>query len=506
MNRIDVPEDPSPGSHREPSGESQGLDAKSYQRRAKIGTIALAARTGLMQFVVLGGTVILARHLKPAEFGVFAMVQFVVTLLTLFGDGGLGGALIQRTEAPSEVALSSVFWAQMALAFPVLGACLLVGPHLTTLWPDIPPGSTWLLLAVASNFLLTSARVVPTLLMERELHFVRLSILETVSSTVFYLIAGILALRGFGTSALALGVFAQGLMAFVFAFALRPWRPRLSFDWPLVRELLRFGLPFQARPGLLLLTNSVVPVLAGSLFGSRAVGMLTWALETGFFPLTFVYILSRVSFPLYSRLKGSPAEFATELERYLRAGLAITFFVSGMFVGLAPQLTEVIYSAQWLDAVPPLRVFAVAICGGVLAQLLSPAFDALGRPRPVMIQLAMNLVLVWGLSYVFSSHYGELGFSLAYLVAMTLGVFVLRAMAKSLLPALPLWGAYLPALVSGGGIAALGWFAGPRLVQGPMTLILAVVVEIGLYVGALRLLGPKSFQALLELLPRRERA
>jgi O-antigen/teichoic acid export membrane protein len=498
MHRIDLTEDAQPGSVQ--------AGVQSYQRRAKIGAIALAARTALMQFVILGGTIVLARHLTPAEFGVFAMVQFVVTLLTLFGDGGLGGALIQRAEAPSEEALSSVFWAQMAFAWPVFGACFVVGPHLSSLWPDIPPGSTWLLIAVASNFLLTSARVVPTLLLERELLFVRVSILETVSSTAFYLIAAVLALRGYGTSALALGVFAQGLIAFLFAFALRPWRPRLSFDWPLVRELLHFGLPFQARPGLLFLTNSVIPVIGGSFFGSRAVGMLTWALETAFFPLTFVYILSRVSFPLYSRLKGSPEEFAIELSRYVRAGLAITFFLSGMFVGLAPQLTEIIYSAQWLDAVPSLRVFALAICGGVFVQLLAPAFDSLGRPRPVMVWLGLGVLVVWGLSYALSPRFGELAFALAFLGSMSLGVVVLQAMARGLLPPIPVVSAYGPPLVAGGAIAALGWVGGPRLVHGPFSLVLAVVAEIALYLGALRLIGPKSFRALVDLLPRRGHA
>jgi O-antigen/teichoic acid export membrane protein len=247
--------------------EEHRVQAATYQKRAKLGTLVLALRTALSQVIILGGTVVLARHLKPAEFGTFAMVQFVLTVFTLVGDAGLGGALIQKSAHPSERELSTVFWAQLALALGVFGAVAASTLFLPRIWPSLPNSASSLVLALAVNFIFLSLRVVPTILLERELLFVRLSVLDTLNAITFYLVASILALLGLGVWALVLGVVAQGALGCVAALLLRPYRPRLAFDASLVKSLLAFGLPFQARAALSLGTRAVIPIVVGARIG-----------------------------------------------------------------------------------------------------------------------------------------------------------------------------------------------------------------------------------------------
>jgi len=489
----------SPGPQSPPPDGAPGVDV--YKRRALIGGIALAVRTGLAQLIILGGTVVLARHLRPAEFGAFAMVQFVLTVLTIFGDAGLGGALVQKKTAPTERELSSVFFAQLGLGGIVVIVAWLVGEALPWIWPDLPEGTPWILRALALNFVLLSARVVPTLLMERELLFVRVSILDTVSSVLFYLVAATLSLQGFGVWALVLGVLAQGAGGLITALILRPWRPSLVFDVEVVRGLLGFGLPFQARSGLVLLTRSVIPVAAGTMLGSHSVGILNWALETAFFPLTFVEILARVSFPLYSRLQSAPAEFAREMERSIRVGTAITLFLSGMFLGLSRQLTEIIYSAQWLEAVPMLELYAVAIAFGMLVFLLAPAFDAVGKPRVVMAQMIVVVTLVWIAAPLGAHLAGGWGFVVGYTGSLVVGAIVIVALARRELPAVRIVRPYVAPTLASAVVVALGRFVlGPRI-EGPVTLFLSVVLEIGIYVALLALLDRSTLAALRSSLP-----
>jgi PST family polysaccharide transporter len=170
-----------------PAAEGQGVD--KYKKRALLGGLALAARTGLAQLIILGGTVVLARRLLPAEFGAFAMIQFALAALTVFGDAGLAGALVQRKAPPTQRELSSVFFAQLGLGAIVFVLASLLGELLPWIWPDLPEGSPWILRALAFSFVLTSSRVVSMLLLERELQFVRVSILDTINSVVFYLVA-----------------------------------------------------------------------------------------------------------------------------------------------------------------------------------------------------------------------------------------------------------------------------------------------------------------------------
>lgn len=473
-----------------------------YARRAKLGRIALLVRTIFNQFIILGGMVVLARELRPAEFGTFAMVQFVLSVFTLVGDAGLGGALVQKGETPSQRELSTVFFAQLTLALLVFAATSLLAPFLRSFWPDLPEATPWLLRALAANFIFVSARVVPTLLLEREVLFVRVAVLDTINSITFYLVASILALLGFGTWALVVGVLAQGVLGFAAAIALRPWKPDLVFDSKILRPLLRFGLPYQARAGLTLLTRSSIPVLVGRELGSHSVGIMTWALETAFFPLTFVYILAQVNFPLLSRLREERAAFSAELERTLRLGVAITLFISSLFLGLAEPLTEIIYSAQWLEAVPRLRWFAVAITFGMLPFLLSPAFDALAKPKIVLFQMIAALLLTWTFTWFGLERFGADGFAAAYALALTIGAALIIRPARRELPELPLFAPFatasFAALVAiGADLLLLRDFA-----RGPVTLILASSAHFVLFLCTLALIDPKTMGTLRAAISR----
>jgi O-antigen/teichoic acid export membrane protein len=486
-----------------PSAGAGGEGIETYKKRAVLGAIALGLRTGLAQLIILGGTVVLARYLRPAEFGAFAMVQFVLTVLTIFGDAGLGGALIQKKTPPTEAELSSVFFAQMAMALGVLAIAWGVGELLPLIWRDLPEGAPWIVRALALNFVFTSARVVPTVLMERELHFVRISILDTVSSVAFYLFASALALFGFGVWALVLGVLAQGALGFVTALALRPWRPRLTFDREALRPLLGFGVPFQARSILALATRAAIPVVAGTMLGSESVGFLNWALETGFFALTFVDIVARVSFPLYSRLQSSPDELARALDGNLRFSIVVSFFLTTMFVSLAPALTEIIYSAQWLPAVDVLRVYALAVALGMLINVLAPALDAKGKPRVVLAQLVVVAVGVWTLAPL-GAWLGEtLGFALGYGAAIWIGgVFVLWA-ARLELPRLDTLRALGAPLVASLAVGSAG-HAFVSYARTAPVLVLAVALEAVAFLALVALLDPRTRAVLLERARRKE--
>lgn len=478
---------------------------QKYKRRAFIGAIGLTIRTALAQLIILGGTVVLARHLLPAEFGAFAMIQFALTALTVFGDAGLAGALVQKKTAPTQLELSSVFYAQLALSVVVFIVAAGLGELLPLIWPDLPEGSPWILRVLAFSFVLTSARIVPMLLLERELHFVRVSIIDTVNNVAFYLVASVLALADYGIWALVIGVVAQGVASLVTTLAMRPWRPSFMFSWAAVRGLLGFGIPFQARTVLGLVIASVIPVVGGTALGAQSVGFLNWSLQTAFFPLTFVDIIARVSFPLYSRLRDSAAGFAEVLERSMRICITLTLFFAGMFIGLGPELTVIIYSEQWAEAVPLLRLYAATITIGMLVNVLAPAFDALGRPQTVLLQMVFVTVGTWIVVPITTKLWGIEGLVIGFVTVMVLGGGVIVRLARKWLPEVKIAKPYIAPTVACFAIIALGVLVlGPRT-TGPLSLAGAVATEVVAFLVIVAILDRGTLAALRTLLPERWR-
>lgn len=459
--------------------------AREFRRRALIGGVALAIRTVLTQLVVLGGTVLLARRLSPGDFGAFAIIQFALSFLTVFGDAGLGGALVQKKTPPSREELSSVFWVQLALGGVVLAVAMAGAEALRFVWRDLPPSAPWILRALAINFALVAVRALPMISMERELLFVRLAAIDLVGSLSFYLVASGMALAGFGVWSLVAGVLAQGALGTGLAFALRPIAPSWAWDGAAVRRLLRFGVPHQLKHVVGLAGSATTPLLCGALLGAEPVGLIQWAQQTGFFPLRLVEIVSRVSFPLYARLQDDRPALTRQIDRSVAICAAGGFAFATVIGALGPAFVAIVYSPKWLPALPLLYLFAATITVGMFVPLIAPAMDALGKPKVMLAQSVASTVAAWLVTTPLALAYGPLGFVAGSVTLMVLGNAVMAWVMRRELPTLrivrPFAAPLAIALVVGG--AGRAW-ALPR-VGGPLSLTLAIAAVVAAFVAAL---------------------
>lgn len=366
------------------------LDATTLRQRAKRGVVFLAVRALAVQAVTLFGNIALARQLTPSEFGTFGVVQFVLSLFTLLGDVGLGAALVQRRELPDTEELSSVFWLQLGFALAVVALVFGVSPWIVGFWPDLPAGSVDLLRLLSVSFVFTMVRVVPSVLLERELSFGKLAILEVASTFAFYATATSLAYSGQGVDALLWAVLVQALLGVAAAYSFRPWRPRFAVRWAFVRGILGYGVAFQTKNLVGFANSAIVPLVAGRLLGTTAVGYVTWAQSAAYQPLRVVQLLSRVNFPLLSRLQDQPNEYRRLLERGLEvSALAAYAFVAVCF-GLGEPLVRLVYGARWIPAMPVFYVFVASVGVAFIAPMVTSALEAIGKPR-----LTASLSLAW---------------------------------------------------------------------------------------------------------------
>ncbi|GAC1394724.1 MAG: lipopolysaccharide biosynthesis protein [Polyangiales bacterium] len=464
------------------------VDAERLKRRARLGVAVLVGRTGVLQLIILAGKVYLARVLGPSEFGTFWIVQNVLAFLMVFGDAGLGASLVQKKVHPTQRELSSVWWAQVTLAVSFVAVAWLGAPLLLRFWPDLPPSGPWLLRALSLEMLLTVLRVIPAILMERELQFARLAILDVLGMGLFYLIASVLA-RPLGTFALVVAILGSGVIGTVIGFAMRPWRPSWVFDRSAVREALRFGIAYQTKNLVGFFNGGIIPIYGGARLGRTALGLMSWSQNIAYFPLQLVDILSRVNFPLYRRLQHDRRALSELLVRSLVVSAVVTYLFIGLFLGLGPVFVGVIYGDAWVPAVPTLYVFSAALTIGFIAPLVASAFDGLGRPsvsmRLGLFWTALNwIVVVVAMRYFHTI----LAFALAYTVHIVVGNALVLWVVRELVDLRALLRRLGAPLVAGAASALLGWRVLRPWVGGPWTLAAAIAASFGVYAAITLLL------------------
>lgn len=394
----------------------------------------LGVRTAAVQLTVLGGQIALARLLDPGDFGVYAIVQFALSFFVLFGDAGLGAGLIQQKATPSARELSSVFWFQGLMALAVIAVVFTLAGLTPLVWKELPAVGPWLLRALSLQLMLTALRVVPCILMERELQFGKLATLDLVLSVTFYVAAVGLAWRGWGVWSLVLAVVAQGAVGLIVAYILRPFRPMAALDRHYLRGVLRFGVPFQLNHAVAFINGAVTPLYAGAKLGAHPLGLLGWAQSTAYFPLKLVEIVGRVAFPLYSRLQDDKVLLGESFGRSVQLCASFTAFFVALFFGMGERVIAIVFSEKWIPALGLLHIYSGAIAIGFLAPLVGAVLDSTGRPRLVLRLSVCWTALNWVVVPLVGARWGAVGFAFAYCTHVVLGNLVVIALTSRLIP------------------------------------------------------------------------
>lgn len=476
-------------------------DLHGLGSKARRGMALMVARTVAVQVVVLGGQVALARLLDPKDFGIFAIVQFVLSFFTFFGDAGLGGGLIQKKERPTDSELASVFWAQIGIA--VLVVCVVFGASsfVRALWADLPVGTEWLLRALSIGLLLTTLRTIPAILMERELQFGRLGVLDVSLSVAFYVVATVLAWLELHVWALVVAVLVQGFVGLLLAYWFRPFRPRAEFSRDVLRPLLRFGVPYQLNRAIGFFNFAVTPIYAGAVLGARSVGLLNWAQNTGYFPLKLVEIVSRVTFPLYSRMQEERELLGESFGRALQLCAIVTAFLVALFWAMGANLAHVVYGDKWLPAIPMLHAYATAIAFGFLTPLAAPVLDATGRPQIVLKLSIFSTAASWLLVLFCTPRWGIMGFAVGYAVHVVLGNLILIVAIPKLIPHARLFRRIWAPIVAGTCVYLVARYALASVANDVVTLLGAVLALIVVHLGVHFVIDREGIGHALALVP-----
>ncbi|MEY4579515.1 MAG: hypothetical protein RL701_4218 [Pseudomonadota bacterium] len=457
-------------------------ESDALKRRARLSMIALGLRSLGQNVITLVSNVYLARLLTPADYGIVSILQFAMSVLRLVGDAGLAAALIQRSEAPEERALSSLFWLQLGIGLVLVACASIVAPYIRLIWPALPESASWLLRGLSLSLLFTLLRSVPFLVLERNVRFGLIGALEFFGTLGFHVTAVVLALRGAGAASLVTAAVVQSGLISAAAIIAQRYRPRFVFDWQAIRGLLRFGVAFQGTNAVNFINGTLAPLLVGAYLGPNALGLVEFAQNTAWFPTNIVGIIRRVTFPYLSRIQHDKQAFAREFERIVTLSAIPIYLFMGLFLGAAPLIVRVVYSAKWLPAIPALYVYSLVISINFFSWIGGAALEALGATgrmfRLIVVATTINcvacVVAVWWSPTPLSF---ALGFSVHMLVNSSAIYWALR----DLVPSKPLSG-IAALVVAGATVAVVGRGLQPYL-HGVLGVVVWGVVGTATYAG-----------------------
>ena len=348
-------------------------------RAARSGAMMISSR--IAQLVLgLGTTMILARILRPEDFGLIAMAGVLFGAALSLKNMGLGLAIVQQ-ERVEEAELSKLFWLSLAFTSALAIITAALGPLIA--WFFNEPVLVAITGCMAVGVFISGFVNIHDGLAQREMRFGGLSIAEIVAAISGAVIAISLAWLGFGVWALVAQQLVILIVQTMIVWNLVSFRPgpvRLDSGLADIRGLLAFGGQTAATRLINELSEQFSRVLLGRLAGPAALGVYQMAHRWSALPaLQLVVPMKNVSVAAFSRLQGDLPRYRAYARLSFVAVLSLALPVLAFFVASAPSVIHVLLGSQWTEAIPIFRILCAAVFMGCAGRTMIWVYLSEGR-------------------------------------------------------------------------------------------------------------------------------
>jgi len=408
------------------------IDIRTLKKRSVMGIVALSTRTFILQVIAFGATFLLTLLLSPATFGVFYVVSAVISFLGYFSDIGLAAALVQNKEQLTRQDLTTTFTIQQILVVVlVVLSCILSG--VIARFYALDNAGMWLFRALAVSFFLSSLKTIPSILLERGLKFEKLVIPTILETIGLYRDSVYMSWRGFGISSFTAGVLVRGVVGVVAVYIIQPWQIGFGFSRPVLKRLLKFGVPFQINSLLALVKDDLFTIYLGKALPFAHVGYIGWAKKWAEVPLRLIMdSVIRVTFPAFSRLQHDKMLLTKAIEKAIY-GLVLTMvpISTGLVFFIRPFVDSIPKYEKWIPAIPSFYFFVIAALVAGLTTPLTNTLNAVGRIKTTLFFMVLWTVSTWVLSLAGIAVFGFHGVSIALSILSCTIVLVIAEVKKT---------------------------------------------------------------------------
>jgi len=388
------------------SSELRGLAVRGAAATVSAAALALAAQ--------VVSTVILARLLTPADFGVVTMVTTFSLLLVSFGANGFNEVVIQRDEM-NRFQASNLFWINVVVGLILMIGFAAAGSLFAQFYRN--PLVARVTVGMSPAIFIAATSVIHVALLKRAMRFTAVSANDVVGRAANTVVAILLARSRWGYWALVAGILAQGLCTSIGAWWLCRWIPSLPRRGVGTRAMVRFAANVYSTFCASYFTRNVDNLLVGWRFNAVALGYYKKAYDL--FALSASGLtapLNNVALAALSRAKHDPTRF----RRYLTNSLAMVAF-AGMAVGtdltlVGKDVVRLVLGPKWSESGRIFELFGPGIGVMLLYSTVCWIHLSIGKPerwfRWTLVESAATVLL-----FVAALPWGPAGVAMAWSVS-----------------------------------------------------------------------------------------
>ena len=369
---------------------------------------------GASFFVTTLRTLILARLLRPADFGLIGMVAVLITFAELFKDAGLTTATVQRPRITQQDA-GCMFCIHMLICAVITLLLWFCAPAVALFYRQ--PALLAVTRFLSLGFLIKGLSLQHYALLKRRMRYRELAFVQIVSQVAGFVAAVWSAFAGLGYWSLVAASLATAGTYSLLLFVLCPWVPHVVAFSRSAWEMVKFGGWLTGFNVINYFARNADNLLIGRFIGATSLGIYDRAYHILLLPIAMMSgPLSAVALPVLSRLHDN----RTRMHRYYLHVIYMLALCASPMVGLlfvlADELVLVLLGRGWEAVAPTFRILAIGALFQPLYNTQAWLHVATGRADRVFRwgMIGTPLILV---GFLIGLPWGIPGVATAYSVA-----------------------------------------------------------------------------------------
>ena len=413
------------------------------------------------QFLTWGSTVAIARILFPADVGVAEIAGIFFSITNVLAEFGIGTAVLHMPELDRKT-LGQLHLFSLLLCSGIFVLAVLASPLLALFFRN-----DHVLFFAANNiaFLVTGIQAVPFGLLQRDMDYRKLSLLEALTALMQAIVTVLAALAGWKFWSLWAGGFAGKIAA---TTLMCYWKP-VPFVWPRW-ESIRRPVEMGRHVAISRVTSAACgmadAIIVGRILGASALGTYRMAMNLASAPAEKISsLIMRTASPLFANVMDD----VPLVQRYY---LIITEFLSlavmPLMLGLvlvAPQAVVVVLGPRWVGATAPLEWLGLFMIARVLGILAEQVLVSQRLTRFTMRISIVNFAVMITAFIVAARWKGSAGVAAAWIVLspVTILPLLIILLRKIRLPVRQYAAALLPAVAGSAVMGLAVWILNRQL-------------------------------------------
>jgi len=375
------------------------------------GAVWMIAFKFLDRGIGLISTLILARMLVPADFGLVAMAMILNAALGLLVSFSFDVQLIQNPKAGREH--FDTAWTFNVIFYSICGLAL-AGLAIPASHYYNEARLEDIMYVLALSFAIQGFSNIGTVKFQREMRFDKefRFLLSKRLATLVVTIPLALIMRSYW--ALVLGQLAGSILSVGQSYVVSTYRPRLSLaargemfhasKWLIVNNVIQF------------VNNRAAQFILAHYTSPASMGVHAIATEIATLPTTeLVAPINRAAFPGYAKA-ANDLDLLRDSFLKVISSIALLSIPAGVGIfSVADLLVPAALGWQWLAAIPLIQILAIHGVIKAVQTNITYIYLALNRPRLITIVWAVQAVFMVAVLIPVVAHFGVIGASWSYL-------------------------------------------------------------------------------------------